>query len=180
MSSCLSRISRIHVPPAPSPASPSSTPSCSSQSDATFRGLSPVPCVSPRDAHRNLAAVGNERRSKSSMGKGERRASSGVPSELPSGASGDRFVDDESARGSVAVASHLPGRTVTVRDLAGKRRAARSVARNCARARRDAGSTPREPSCTPRRARSAAGVVIARAYPPRLRSASVQRCETWR
>ena len=141
MSSCLSRISRIHVPPAPSPASPSSTPSCSSQSDATFRGLSPVPCVSPRDAHRNLAAVGNERRSKSSMGKGERRASSGVPSGVPSGmpsgmlsglpsdASGDDFLDDESARGSVAVASHLPGRTVTVRDLAGKRRAARSVAR---------------------------------------------------
>ena len=135
-----------------------------------------MPCVSPRDAHRNLAAVGNERRSKSSMGKGERRASSGVPS----GASGDRFVDDESARGSVAVASHLPGRTVTVRDLAGKRRAGRSVARKRARARRDAGSTPREPSCTPRRARSAAGVVIARAYPPRSRSASVQKCETWR
>ena len=175
MSSCLSRISRIHVPPAPSPASPSSTPSCSSQSDATFRGLSPVPCVSPRDAHRNLAAVGNERRSKSSMGKGERRASSGVPSELPSDASGDDFLDDKSARGSVAVASHLPGRTVTVRDLAGKRRDARSVARECARAR---GGTPGRPRASRRASRDARGAPRAsssRAYPPRLHGASVQK-----
>ena len=104
----------------------------------------------PRDAHRKRAAVGKDARSKSSMGNGDRvRADvSSSFARTSSAAAGDGLEDDESARGSVAVAVHRPGLT-TVRDLrlvepsTRPRLGSRVVRRTGARARREARSIPR-------------------------------------
>ena len=107
--------------------------------------------MSPRDAHRKRAAVGKDARSKSSMGNGDRERRAEVSSSFArasSAAAGDGLEDDESARGSVAVAVHRPGLT-TVRDLepvepsTRPRLGSRVVRRTGARARSEARSIPR-------------------------------------